>query len=70
MTHRKDSFEEFTDNVGGIVYFVDQSKNKPTGLGTIRLQLLGLLDFLLYHVLYLPQLNRNLLSLGPHLPAR
>eukprot|EP00253_Pinus_taeda_P028890 PITA_28890 len=40
-----------------------QSKINPSGLGTIRLKLLGLPDFLLHHVLYLPQLKRNLLSL-------
>eukprot|EP00253_Pinus_taeda_P034545 PITA_34545 len=63
MTHRKDFFEEFTDNVDGVVYFADQSKIKPSRLGTIMLQLSGLPDFLLHHVLYLPQLKRNLLSL-------
>ena len=62
MTHRKDFFEDFTDNVDGVVYFADQSKIKPSGLGTIRLKLPGLSDFLLDHVLYLPQLKRNLLS--------
>eukprot|EP00253_Pinus_taeda_P012451 PITA_12451 len=54
MTHRKDFFEDFTDNVDGVVYFADQSKIKPSGLGTIRLKLPGLPDFLLDHVLYLP----------------
>eukprot|EP00253_Pinus_taeda_P024327 PITA_24327 len=63
MTHRKDFFEDFTDNVDGVVYFADQSKIKPSGLGTIRLKLPSLPDFLLDHVLYLPQLKRNLLSL-------
>ena len=69
MTHRKDFFEDFTDNVDGVVYFADQSKIKPSGLGTIRLKLPGLPDFLLDHVLYLPQLKRNLLSLV-HIPER
>eukprot|EP00253_Pinus_taeda_P032024 PITA_32024 len=63
MTHRKDFFEDFTDNVDGAVYFADQSKIKPSGLGTIRVKLPGLPDFLLHHVRYLPQLKRNLLSL-------
>ena len=63
MTHRKDFFEDFTANVDGVVYFADQSKIKPSGLGTIRLKLPGLSEFLLDHVLYLPQLKRNLLSL-------
>ena len=56
-------FEEFTDNVDGVVYFVDKSKLKPSRLGTIRLKLLGLPEFLLHDVLYLPELRRNLLSL-------
>eukprot|EP00253_Pinus_taeda_P013777 PITA_13777 len=63
MTHRKDFFEYFTDNVDGAVYFADQSKIKPSGLGTIRLKLPGLPEILLDHILYLPQLKRNLLSL-------
>eukprot|EP00253_Pinus_taeda_P029725 PITA_29725 len=63
MTHRKYFFEDFTDNVDGAVCFADQSKIKPSGLGTIRLKLPGLPDFLLHHVLYLPQLKRNSLSL-------
>jgi len=58
MTHRKYFFEDFTDNVDGAVYFADQSKIKPSGLGTIRLKLPSL-----DHVLYLLQLKRNLLSL-------
>eukprot|EP00253_Pinus_taeda_P006349 PITA_06349 len=45
------------------VYFANQSKIKPSRLGTIRLKLPGLPEFLLHHVLYLPQLKRNLLSL-------
>eukprot|EP00253_Pinus_taeda_P026112 PITA_26112 len=63
MTFRRYFFEEFTDNVDGEVFFADKSKLKPSGLGTIRLKLPGLPDFLLHHVLYLPQLRRNLLSL-------
>eukprot|EP00253_Pinus_taeda_P029917 PITA_29917 len=63
MTHRKYFFEDFTANVDGAVYFANQSKIKPSWLGTIRLKLPGLPDFLLDHVLYLPQLKRNLLSL-------
>eukprot|EP00253_Pinus_taeda_P020188 PITA_20188 len=63
LTHRKEFFEDFTDNVDGVVYFAYQSKIKPLGLGTIRLKLRGLSEFLLDHVLYLPQLKRNLLSL-------
>lgn len=63
MTFRRDFFEEFTDNVDGVVYFVDKSKLKPSQLGTIKIKLPGLSDFLLHDVLYLPKLRRNLLSL-------
>eukprot|EP00253_Pinus_taeda_P028857 PITA_28857 len=63
VTFRRDFFEEFTDNVDGAVYFADKSKLKPSGLHTIRLKLLGLPNILLHHILYLPQLRRNLLSL-------
>ncbi len=63
MTDRKYFFEDFTDNVDGSLYFANQSKIKPSGLGTIRVKLPNPLDIILHHVLYLPQLNRNLLSL-------
>ena len=51
MTFRKYFFEEFTDKVDGVVYFADKSKLKPSGLGTVRLKLLGLLDHILHEVL-------------------
>ena len=63
MTFRKDFFEELTENFDGAVYFADKSKLKPSGLGTIRLKFLGLLDHLLHEVLHLLELRRNLLSL-------
>ena len=63
MTFKRDFFEEFTDNVDRAVYFADKSKLKPSGLGTIRLKMPGLPDFLLHDVLYLPELRRNMLSL-------
>eukprot|EP00253_Pinus_taeda_P008830 PITA_08830 len=63
MTFRRYFFEEFIDNVDGVVYFADKSKLKPSELGTIKLKLPGIPNFLLHHVLYLPQLRINLLSL-------
>jgi len=54
MTHRKDFFEEFTDNVDGVVYFANQSKIKPSRLGIIMLPFPGIPNFLMHHVLYLP----------------
>jgi len=63
MTFHKYFFEELNDNVDGAVNFVDGSSLKPMGIGTIRLKLLGFPEFLLHDVLYLPKLQRNLLSL-------
>jgi hypothetical protein len=63
MTFRRDFFEDFDDNVDGVVYFADRSSLKPSGMGTFRLKLLGLWDFLLDNVLYLLELQRNLASL-------
>jgi hypothetical protein len=63
MTFRRDFFEDLNDNVDGIVYFADKSNLKPSTIGTIRLKFLGLLNFLLHNVLYLPELKRSLLSL-------
>jgi hypothetical protein len=64
MNFQRDFFEDFNDNVDGIVYFVDKSILKPFGISTISLKLPGLLNFLLHDVLYLLELRRNLLSLA------
>jgi len=63
MNFRRYFLEEFTDNVDGEIYFADKSKLKPLKLGTIRLKLLGLVEFIIHDVLYLPDLRINLLSL-------
>jgi hypothetical protein len=63
MTFQRDFFEDFNDNVDGIVYFADKSSLKPLGMGTIRLKLPGLPNFLLHNVLYLLELQRSLMSL-------
>jgi hypothetical protein len=63
MTFRRDFFKNFDDNVDGVVYFADRSSLKPSRMGTIRLKLPGLLNFLLHNVLYLLELQRNMLSL-------
>ena len=63
MTFRKDCFEELNESIDGIVYFSDKSSITPKGMGTIRLKMPGFPDFLLKNVLYLPELQRSLLSL-------
>ena len=63
MTFRKDSFEELNETIDGIVYFADKSSIKPKGMGTIRLKMPRFPDFMLKNVLYLPELQRSLLSM-------
>jgi hypothetical protein len=63
MTFRRELFEDFNENVYGIVYFADKSSLKPSGMGTIRLKLPVFPDFLLHNVLYLPEIKRIFLSL-------
>jgi hypothetical protein len=63
MTFQRDFFEDFDENVGGVVYFVDRSSLKPSGMGTVRFKLPRLQNFLLHIVLYLLKLQWNLLSL-------
>jgi hypothetical protein len=63
LTFQRYFFEDFNGNVYGIVYFVDRSSLKPSGMGTIKLKLPRISDFLLHNVIYLPELQRNLSSL-------
>jgi len=63
MTFQRYFFEDFDDNVYGVVYFANRSSIKPLGMGTIKLNFPRLTDFLLCNVLYLPKLQRILLSL-------
>ena len=63
MTFRRDFFETFSDHIDGIIYFSNKSQLKPSRIGSIRLKLPGLPDYILHDVLYIPQLKRNLMSL-------
>ena len=63
MNFRKYYFEELNETINGIVYSADKSSIKPKGMGTIRLKMLGFPDFLFKNVLYLPDLQRSLMSL-------
>ena len=63
MTFIKDCFEELNEKIDGIVYFADKSSIKTKGMGTIRLKMPRFPDFVLKNVLYLPELQRSLLSL-------
>ena len=70
MTHRKDFFEDFTDDVDGAVYFVDQSKIKPSGLGTIRLKTAWSFRLSFASCSISPTAQEKLVVLGPLPPAR
>jgi hypothetical protein len=63
MTFIRDFFETFSNHIDGIVYFSDKSQLNPSGIGSIRLRLRGLADYILHDFLYIPQLKRNLMSL-------
>ena len=63
MTFRKDFFETFSDQIDGVVHLEDKSQLKPSGICFVRLKLSGLADYILFDVLYVPQLKRNLISL-------
>jgi hypothetical protein len=58
-----DFLEYFDDNVDDIVYFAEKYSIKPLVIGTIRIKLHGLPNFLLQNVLYIPELQRSFLSL-------
>jgi hypothetical protein len=63
MIFRRYFFKDFNDNVDGVVYFVDRSSLKHSGMGTIWLKMFGLPDFFMHNVIYIPELQRNVLSL-------
>ena len=62
-TFRRDFFDQFSDNIDGVVYFVDKSQIKPSGICSIHLKIPRLPNYVLNDVLYIPKFQRNLLSL-------
>lgn len=64
MTCHRDYFQALDTNVTGLVHIADKSSQPIEGMGTVCLTLLGLLDFKLLDVLYIPSLKQNLLSLS------
>ena len=63
MTFRKYFFETFSDRIDGVAHLTDKSQLKPSGIGSVRLKLSRLVDYIFSDVLYVPQLKRNLISL-------
>ena len=63
MNFIKYYFEELNDIENDIVYFAEKPSLKPKGIGSIKIILPSFPDFELKNVLYLPELQRSLLSL-------
>ncbi|GJW81958.1 retrotransposon protein, putative, ty1-copia subclass [Tanacetum coccineum] len=64
MTPRLDIFFDFLECDGGSVLLGDNKECKIRGLGKVRVQLRDGSSFVLNNVRYIPELKRNLISLG------
>ena len=64
MSPRLDVFFDFLECDGGSVLLGDNRECKIKGIGKVRLQLKDGSIFVLHNVRYIPELKRNLISLG------
>nr|GFC25430.1 retrovirus-related Pol polyprotein from transposon TNT 1-94 [Tanacetum cinerariifolium] len=64
MTPRLDLFFDFLKCDGGRVLLGDNRECKIRGIGKVRLQLQDGSSFVLHNVRYIPELKRNLISMG------
>ncbi|GJS47454.1 retrotransposon protein, putative, ty1-copia subclass [Tanacetum coccineum] len=64
MTPRLDIFFDFLECDGGSVQLGDNRECKIRGIGKVRVQLRDGSSFVLNNVRYIPELKRNLISLG------
>ncbi|GJR06983.1 retrovirus-related pol polyprotein from transposon TNT 1-94 [Tanacetum coccineum] len=64
MTPRLDILFDFLECDGGSVQLGDNRECKIKGIGKVRLQLKDGSSFVLHNVKYIPELKRNLISLG------
>nr|GEU34318.1 copia LTR rider [Tanacetum cinerariifolium] len=64
MTPRLDLFFDFLEYDGGRVLLGDNKESKIRGISKVRLQLKDGSSFVLHNVRYIPELKRNLISLG------
>jgi hypothetical protein len=64
MTPRLDIFHDFLECDGGRVLLGDNREYKIRGIGKVRLQLKDGSSFVLHNVRYIPELKKNLISLG------
>ncbi|GJU90611.1 retrovirus-related pol polyprotein from transposon TNT 1-94, partial [Tanacetum coccineum] len=64
MTPRLDILFDFLKCDGGSVQLGDNMECKIRGIGKVRVQLKDESSFMLHNVMYIPELKRNLISLG------
>ncbi|KAG7597916.1 Reverse transcriptase RNA-dependent DNA polymerase [Arabidopsis suecica] len=64
MTYRREWFEDLNEDVGGSVRMGNKTVSKVKGIGSIRVRSEAGLVVLLTNVRYIPDMDRNLLSLG------
>ncbi|KAG7591060.1 Zinc finger CCHC-type superfamily [Arabidopsis thaliana x Arabidopsis arenosa] len=64
MTCKREWFEEFNEDAGGTVRMGNKTVSRVKGVGTIRVKNDDGLTVVLTNVRYIPEMDRNLLSLG------
>lgn len=64
MTHKKDWFEQISENAGGLVRMGNKTTSKVRGIGNVRIRNEDGSTVLLTNVRYIPDMDRNLLSMG------
>ncbi|GKD63233.1 retrotransposon protein, putative, ty1-copia subclass, partial [Tanacetum coccineum] len=64
MKHRIDLFFDYLECDGGRVLLGDNKECKIRGIGKVKVQLKDVSSFVLHNVRYIPELKRNLISLG------
>jgi len=64
MTHKRDWFEELSENAGGSVRMGNKTTSKVRGIGSVRIKNEDGSTVLLTNVRYIPDMDRNLLSMG------
>ncbi|KAL1189499.1 Retrovirus-related Pol polyprotein from transposon TNT 1-94 [Cardamine amara subsp. amara] len=64
MTHKKEWFEELSEDVGGSVRMGNKTTSKVQGIGSVKIRNGDGSTVRLTHVRYIPDMDRNLLSMG------
>ena len=64
MTPNESWFEDFNQDEGGMVLLGNNKACKVQGVGSIRIKMYNGVEKMLENVRYIPELKRNLISLG------